>query len=454
MNWDDAEPPEGWILSTLGQAAQLVKEKVDPSSTPDARYVGLEHVEAETMRLLGSGRGSDVKSAKSKFSAGDVLYGKLRPYLNKVARPDFDGISSTDFLVFTESVDLDAGYLAHYLNQLWVANRAHHLSAGVELPRVDWKSLAQLPIAYPRSKSVQRGIVRKIATASASSTSATSHLDAARRSIERFRQAVLAAACSGRLTADWRDGAPSETMNILLERIASQRESILGSRHRKATPAANYYFGVPEGWVVTSLDSLSVRITSGSRDWSRFYGRGTGTFVMAQNVRRRYLDWSFRQAVDPPAGDKSRERSQIEVGDLLVTIVGANTGDVGPVTETRPEHYVCQSVALMRPVDAQFSSFLNLWFNSPEHGRGYFEECMYGAGRPHLSFDQLKAAPVAIPPLAEQQEISRRVDQLLSLADGLCQRLDLASRRLERSSQAVLAKAFRGELTLNGVARA
>jgi type I restriction enzyme S subunit len=134
MSLDDFEPPEGWTLSTLGQAAQLVKEKVDPLTTPDSRYVGLEHVEAHSMRLLGSGRGSDVKSAKSKFSAGDVLYGKLRPYLNKVAQPDFHGISSTDFLVFTESKQLDAGYLAHYLNQRWVADRAHHLSAGVELP--------------------------------------------------------------------------------------------------------------------------------------------------------------------------------------------------------------------------------------------------------------------------------------------------------------------------------
>lgn len=78
MSHDEFEPPDGWVTSTLGTVAKLVKDKVDPLRVPDAHYLGLEHVEAHTMRILGSGRGSDVKSAKTKFSAGDVLYGKLR----------------------------------------------------------------------------------------------------------------------------------------------------------------------------------------------------------------------------------------------------------------------------------------------------------------------------------------------------------------------------------------
>src|SRR2546425_860954 len=100
---EDRELPDGWKLSTLGASATLVNTKVDPRQIPDVPYVGLEHVEAQTMRLIGHGTASEVRSTKSEFSSGDVLYGKLRPYLNKVARPDFDGVCSTDFLVFTES---------------------------------------------------------------------------------------------------------------------------------------------------------------------------------------------------------------------------------------------------------------------------------------------------------------------------------------------------------------
>ncbi len=101
---NDVRVPEHWVVKPLGEAALLAKDKVDPSSVSHARYIGLEHIEAQTMRLLGYGSASDVKSTKTRFRAGDVLYGKLRPYLNKVAQPPFDGICSTDLLVFTRSV--------------------------------------------------------------------------------------------------------------------------------------------------------------------------------------------------------------------------------------------------------------------------------------------------------------------------------------------------------------
>lgn len=441
------EAPDDWTVSTLGDAATLVKDKVDPTQLPEVPYIGLEHIEAHTMRLLGHGRGADVKSAKSRFSAGDVLYGKLRPYLNKVVVPGFSGICSTDILVFTESTALASDYLAHFLNQLWVADRAHHFSNGVELPRVDWKSLSSLRIAYPASKVQQRVIVEHIEAAQAFRSSANEHLQTAKQAIERFRQAVIAAACSGRLTAEWRESHAIGPKGKDFETSNAKANELFKDKVRGTSLMTGTGPDVPNGWIMTNLSDVSLRITSGSRDWSRFYGHGSGTFVMAQNVRRGYLDWSFRQAVDPPINDASRDRSQIKSGDLLVTIVGANTGDVGLVTDDRPEHYVCQSVALVRLTNSELTGFLNLWFNSPNHGQAYFDDCIYGAGRPHLSFDQLKAAPVAVPPLAERQEIVRRAEELLAAGDQLSQRIEKAAARVERSSQAVLAKAFRGGLT-------
>jgi type I restriction enzyme, S subunit len=71
---------------------------------------------------------------------------------------------------------------------------------------------------------------------------------------------------------------------------------------------------------------------------------------------------------------------------------------------------------------------------------------MYGAGRPHLSFEQLRATRVSLPPLEEQLEIVRRVEVLFALADKIEQRVGAAAQRADRLGQAVLAKAFRGEL--------
>jgi type I restriction enzyme S subunit len=135
------------------------------------------------------------------------------------------------------------------------------------------------------------------------------------------------------------------------------------------------------------------------------------------------------------------------MGDLLVTIVGANTGDVGPVNEDRPQHYVCQSVALMRPRNIAVTPFLNLWFSSLRHGRKYLMECAYGAGRPHLSFVHLKNAPIALPSQEEQDEIVRRVGALEALADHVLACIDKATRSLSDCASTTIQTAFSGRAT-------
>ncbi len=83
-----ASLPTGWKVSTLADVVTPIKDKVDPLAVPETPYVGLEHIESHTMRLLGHGKSTEVRSTKTRFSSGDVLYGKLRPYLNKVTLPD------------------------------------------------------------------------------------------------------------------------------------------------------------------------------------------------------------------------------------------------------------------------------------------------------------------------------------------------------------------------------
>lgn len=90
----------------------------------------------------------------------------------------------------------------------------------------------------------------------------------------------------------------------------------------------------------------------------------------------------------------------------------------------------------------------------PAHGiverrslsRSKYDRYVYGGGRPHLSFDHLRMTAVLLPPLAEQHEIVRRVDALFALADKIEARLAAATSRVEKITQAILAKAFRGEL--------
>ena len=74
--------PDGWAWTTLGEIIKPSKEKVNPLEIKEIPYISLEHIEKGAGRLLGHGSCNDVRSSKTKFNCGDLLYGKLRPYLN------------------------------------------------------------------------------------------------------------------------------------------------------------------------------------------------------------------------------------------------------------------------------------------------------------------------------------------------------------------------------------
>src|ERR1700684_4024189 len=92
--------PTGWVKTTLGEIAEPSRERASPMDDPAIRYVGLEHIEPHSMRLLGHSYAGETRSSSVRFSKGDILYGKMRPYLNKVWIAEFDGVCSAEFLVF------------------------------------------------------------------------------------------------------------------------------------------------------------------------------------------------------------------------------------------------------------------------------------------------------------------------------------------------------------------
>jgi type I restriction enzyme S subunit len=130
----------------------------------------------------------------------------------------------------------------------------------------------------------------------------------------------------------------------------------------------------------------------------------------------------------------------------LITIVGANTGEVCRVPTALSEHYVCQSVALARPVNADVSQFIENYMISYENGQKQFRRYIYGQGRPHLSFDQIKMTAVLLPPLVEQHEVNNEIDRRLSIVDEIEAEVEANLKRAARLRQAILKRAFEGRL--------
>ena len=155
----EAAMDASWQPTTLGECAVLVRDTVSPADAGEVPYLGLEHIGEGTLSLIGAGVASEVTSAKSRFTSGDILFGKLRPYFRKVARPRFGGICSTDIWVVRPAEGVDAGHLFYVMASEAFVDAATRGSEGTKMPRAKWEFVSRYEFPLP-SLDEQRAIAR------------------------------------------------------------------------------------------------------------------------------------------------------------------------------------------------------------------------------------------------------------------------------------------------------
>ena len=122
----------------FGECANLVRSSTLPSLYPDSPYIALEHINQATLNLNGYAYGRDADSQKTKFSKGDILFGKLRPYFRKVVIAPFDGLCSTDIWVVRPKGGIDRNFLFYWMASEEFINRSTDTSEGTRMPRAKW----------------------------------------------------------------------------------------------------------------------------------------------------------------------------------------------------------------------------------------------------------------------------------------------------------------------------
>jgi len=140
-----------WKTFPLTEVATIERSAVQPEDIKTGTaYLGLEHIESGG-KILGAKPVDEGELASSKFKFTDrhLLYGKLRPYLAKIACPDFSGICSTDILPVLPGPNLDRSFLCHFLRQPKMVDYASSITAGANLPRLSPSVLAQFQIPFP-----------------------------------------------------------------------------------------------------------------------------------------------------------------------------------------------------------------------------------------------------------------------------------------------------------------
>jgi type I restriction enzyme S subunit len=310
----------------------------------------------------------------------------------------------------------------------WVQSQFQHINTntrGTGIPHVDpelfWN--LEVPLA-PHAE--QRRIAAKLEKLLGEVDACRQRLAKIPILLKRFRQSVLAAACFGRLTADWREKNPDA------EPYAVESDVEAGAEF-------------PPNWKATRLGTLTTLVTSGSRGWAKYYADSGSTFIRAQNINSDFLNLDDIAFVRPPESAEGL-RTKVRQHDILITITGANVTKSALVEELLEHAYVSQHVALVRLRDVRLAKFLFHFIVSPADGRKQLQAAAYGQGKPGLNLENIRDVLVGLPPLLEQQQIVRRVESLFALADQIEARYAKAKAYVEKLAPSLLARAFRGEL--------
>ena len=151
---------DDWQEKKLGEVLNLSKKKTD-SFNENLKYVGLENISKDNGTIHFQSA-KDIKSTKNIFHGGDLLYGKLRPYLNKHGIPNFDGVCSTDILVLNANELSTNEFINYFFSLPTFIEYAVSNSKGINLPRVSAQIILQAEINMP-PLGEQKEIVRVLA---------------------------------------------------------------------------------------------------------------------------------------------------------------------------------------------------------------------------------------------------------------------------------------------------
>lgn len=190
---------DSWEEKKLGKIVKNIKDKYEPTlnNKKCIKYIGLEHIEKNN-GIIGFGSSDDVKSLKTIFELGDILYGKLRPYLNKHDIAKFSGICSTDILVYRAEDFNTAKFINYFMNTEKFIFYTVSNSKGINLPRISEKEVSGILVNVP-TLSEQSEIVRIIDGLFAKEQQAKELAENVLAKIDLIKKAILARAFRGEL---------------------------------------------------------------------------------------------------------------------------------------------------------------------------------------------------------------------------------------------------------------
>ena len=265
---------------------------------------------------------------------------------------------------------------------------------------------------------------------------ATTYLASASRTLQTFKRMVLASACSGSLTADWRgvhsDGSGYAALSDALEHRSGRRR---GSEVVSADP--DQIAAAPDGWVAASVDQIALFVTDGEHQTPSRTREGV-PLLSARNVLDGRIVFDPVDYIAEDTFNALRRRLDVSAGDVLLTCSG--TIGRSSVVEEGMQFALVRSVAVIRPAIGN-GEFVSLMLRSPQLQR-QIDAKKTETAQANIFQNKIRSLTLPFPPLEEQSEIVRRVSAMFAAADAADGEAGRAEVAVRRTAACILARGF------------
>ncbi len=386
--------PQKWDTIRLKNVVKLKTDRI-PGTSKDDGYVGLENIQSWTGKLLSSEKSvislednDEKQNIVNVYSKGDVLFGKLRPYLAKAHLAQYSGICSTELLVIKPGKHIDSRYLLKTILAKEFIDQVNAETYGVKMPRADWSTVGNISIPLPPLPT-QRAIAAYL-------DRETAMIDA----MIAAKQRLLA------LLAEKRRALIMQAVTRGLDQHAPMKDS-----------GVEWIGKVPEHWSIGLSRRFICDIEQG---WSpiaeerRAEAEEWAVIKLSAVKNGRFIAEEHKAL---PANYDIPSHLEIQTGDFLLT--RANTpllvGDVCVVGETRSKLILSDLVYRVMLRSDQIDANYFKYFLLTPVGRSQIETQARGSSQSmvKISQDHIQEWVVPLPPLAEQQAIASLLDDSL-----------------------------------------
>jgi len=382
--------PAHWEVRRLKTAVDHVNQQTTTKTDEDL-YIALEHVESWTGRLLPPSGEAHFDGQVKRFQAGDVLFGKLRPYLAKVVRPKQSGVCVGEFLVLRARPVVAPHYLEVVLRSAPAIDFVNSSTYGAKMPRAEWTFVGAMLFPVPPLPE-QTAIVRFLDYMDRRIRRSIRAKQKLIKLLEEYRQALIHQAVTGKI--DVRTGQPYPAYK-------SSGVEWLGK--------------VPEHWEVRPV-KRHYNIQLGKMLQTR---PNNSDDIEVPYLKAQHIHWFSVKISDAPrmwASPRETQQYGITAGDLLVC-EGGEGGRCGIVKDI-PEGFIIQNALhRVRPHDHCRNDYLQ-YVMSVIAETGWFEALNNKATIAHFTMEKFGALCIPIPVPYEQTAIVEYLDAQTAKLDA------------------------------------